>query len=50
MLLDVVYEPWPTKLAVAVAAGGGAVFSGALLLLHQAAGQVELMTGRRSAG
>jgi shikimate dehydrogenase len=45
-LLDVVYDPWPTTLAAAVAAAGGAVLSGALLLLHQAAAQVELMTGR----
>jgi shikimate dehydrogenase len=45
-LLDVVYSPWPTPLAVAVAAAGGTVVSGALMLLHQAARQVELMTGR----
>jgi shikimate 5-dehydrogenase len=44
-LLDVVYAPWPTRLAAAVAAGGGVVVSGALMLLHQAAVQVELMTG-----
>lgn len=45
-LLDVVYDPWPTELAAAVAAAGGTVRSGALLLLHQAAAQVQLMTGR----
>jgi shikimate dehydrogenase len=45
-LLDVVYAPWPTRLAAAVAAHGGVVVSGALMLLHQAAEQVELMTGR----
>ncbi|MEO6886438.1 MAG: shikimate dehydrogenase [Jatrophihabitantaceae bacterium] len=44
-MLDVVYDPWPTALAVAVNAAGGAVLSGALMLLHQAAAQVELMTG-----
>lgn len=44
-LLDVVYDPWPTALA---AACGGAVVSGALMLLHQAAAQVELMTGREA--
>jgi len=44
-LLDVVYEPWPTPLAAAVAAAGGEVVSGALMLLHQAVTQVELMTG-----
>src|SRR4051794_3981144 len=45
-VLDVVYSPWPTKLATAAAAGGATVVSGALMLLHQAAAQVELMTGR----
>ena len=43
LLLDVVYDPWPTALASAC---GGAVASGASMLLHQAARQVELMTGR----
>ena len=42
-LLDVVYDPWPTALARAC---GGVVVSGAGMLLHQAAAQVELMTGR----
>ncbi|HEY2983086.1 MAG TPA: shikimate dehydrogenase [Jatrophihabitantaceae bacterium] len=45
-LLDVVYSPWPTPLATAVASAGGTVVSGALMLLHQAARQVELMTGQ----
>jgi shikimate dehydrogenase len=45
-LLDVVYDPWPTALAAAVDAAGGAVISGARMLLYQAAAQVELMTGR----
>jgi shikimate dehydrogenase len=45
-VLDVVYSPWPTPLAAAVAASGGTVVSGALMLLHQAGVQVELMTGR----
>jgi len=45
-LLDVVYAPWPTRLAAAVGSAGGVVVSGALMLLHQAAVQVELMTGR----
>ena len=42
-LLDVVYDPWPTALA---AGCRGVVVSGAAMLLHQAAEQVELMTGR----
>jgi shikimate dehydrogenase len=46
-LLDVVYHPWPTALATAWAAHGGAVASGLDLLLHQAVRQVELMTGLR---
>jgi len=45
-VLDVVYAPWPTQLAAGVAAAGGTVVSGALMLLHQAAVQVQLMTGR----
>jgi shikimate dehydrogenase len=43
VLLDVVYDPWPTALA---AACRGTVVSGASMLLHQAAAQVELMTGQ----
>jgi shikimate dehydrogenase len=45
-LLDAIYAPWPTPVAAAVAAAGGIVRSGALMLLHQAAAQVQLMTGR----
>lgn len=44
-LLDVVYHPWPTPLATAAQQAGVAVAGGFALLLHQAAGQVELMTG-----
>jgi shikimate 5-dehydrogenase len=45
-VFDVVYHPWPTPLADAAAAAGVAVVGGFELLLHQAALQVELMTGR----
>jgi shikimate dehydrogenase len=45
-VLDVVYHPWPTRLAAAAAETGAAVISGFELLLHQAARQVELMTAR----
>ena len=45
-VMDVVYHPWPTPLAQAAAAAGGIVASGFALLLHQAAAQVELMTGK----
>jgi shikimate dehydrogenase len=44
-VLDVVYAPWPTPLAAAAARAGATVISGALMLLHQAAVQVALMTG-----
>jgi shikimate dehydrogenase len=40
-----VYDPWPTQLAVAAQANGAIVISGALMLLHQAAAQLRLMTG-----
>ncbi|HEY0936751.1 MAG TPA: shikimate dehydrogenase [Trebonia sp.] len=46
VLLDVVYHPWPTPLAQAAAAAGAVVASGYAMLLHQAAAQVELMTGK----
>jgi shikimate dehydrogenase len=46
IVLDVVYDPWPTALAAAAQAARATVLSGARMLLHQAAAQVELMTGR----
>jgi shikimate dehydrogenase len=45
LLLDAVYDPWPTPLAAAVAAAGGRVISGLQMLLHQAFAQVEQFTG-----
>jgi shikimate dehydrogenase len=45
VLLDAVYNPWPTPLAAAVAAAGGRVISGLQMLLHQAFAQVEQFTG-----
>lgn len=44
-VLDVVYAPWPTRLAEAAESGGATVISGAAVLLHQAAEQFRLMTG-----
>jgi shikimate dehydrogenase len=44
-VLDVVYHPWPTPLAVAAQQSGAVVAGGFGLLLHQAAEQVSLMTG-----
>ncbi|HKA68757.1 MAG TPA: shikimate dehydrogenase [Actinomycetes bacterium] len=46
LLFDVVYHPWPTPLAVAWVAAGGAAAGGLGLLVQQAALQIELMTGR----
>ena len=45
VLLDAVYDPWPTPLAAAVGATGGRVISGLQMLLHQAFAQVEQFTG-----
>jgi shikimate dehydrogenase len=45
-LLDVVYDPWPSPLAAVYARAGGTVVPGTAMLLHQAAEQVRLMTGR----
>ena len=46
VVLDVVYAPWPTPFAAAAARGGARTVSGLEMLLHQAAAQVTLMTGR----
>jgi shikimate dehydrogenase len=45
VLLDAVYDPWPTPLAAAVREAGGRVIDGLQMLLHQAFAQVELFTG-----
>jgi len=45
-VFDVVYDPWPTPLAAAAEKAGSTAISGLDMLVHQAAGQVELMTGR----
>jgi shikimate dehydrogenase len=45
-VMDVVYHPWPTPLAQAAAQSGAIVATGFAMLLHQAAAQVELMTGK----
>ncbi|SDC92440.1 shikimate dehydrogenase [Rhodococcus tukisamuensis] len=46
VLLDAIYDPWPTPLAAAVEAAGGIVVDGLRMLLNQAFGQVEQFTGR----
>lgn len=45
-LLDVVYQPWPTALAVAIRRSDGVAIGGHVMLLHQAVEQVRLMTNR----
>jgi shikimate dehydrogenase len=45
VLLDAIYNPWPTPLAQAVSAAGGTVIGGLQMLLHQAFAQVEQFTG-----
>jgi shikimate-5-dehydrogenase len=44
LLLDAIYNPWPTPLAMAVEQAGGRVISGLQMLLHQAFAQVEQFT------
>lgn len=46
VLLDVTYYPWPTALGAFWNACGGTAVGGFGMLLHQAAAQVRLMTGR----
>ncbi len=45
VVFDVIYDPWPTPLAVAAEARDRVVLSGLDLLVHQAVLQFELMTG-----
>jgi shikimate dehydrogenase len=49
VVFDVLYHPWPTTLVRAATAKGAVVVGGLSLLVHQAARQVELMTGRAPA-
>ena len=46
VLLDVAYDPWPSRLAHGFSTAGGAIAPGWVMLLHQAGEQVRLMTGR----
>ncbi|MBO9521249.1 MAG: shikimate dehydrogenase [Nocardioidaceae bacterium] len=46
VVFEVVYDPWPTPLARAARARKAAMVTGLDLLVHQAALQVTLMTGR----
>ena len=49
VVFDVVYAPWPTALARAAKSARATVIGGFELLLRQAGGQFELMTGYRPA-
>ncbi len=46
VILDAIYNPWPTPLAEAVIRAGHTVVSGLEMLLNQAYGQVEQFTGQ----
>ncbi|RMI30634.1 shikimate dehydrogenase [Nocardia stercoris] len=46
VVLDAIYDPWPTPLAAAVTRAGHTVVSGLEMLLNQAYGQVEQFTGK----
>ncbi len=46
LVFEVVYDPWPTPLAVAAERSGRTVISGLDLLVAQAVNQVVAMTGR----
>lgn len=49
VVFEVLYHPWPTPLAADAQAHGRTLVSGLDLLVHQAALQVELMTGAEAA-
>jgi shikimate dehydrogenase len=46
LIVDIIYDPWPTVLATAAKRAGCAVVSGFDVLIGQALLQIELMTGR----
>lgn len=45
VLLDVAYDPWPSRIASVWQGGGGAVVPGLEMLLYQAVEQVRFFTG-----
>jgi shikimate dehydrogenase len=49
VLLDVAYDPWPSRLAAAWEARGGLVLHGLEMLVYQAVEQIVLFTGREDA-
>ncbi|WP_460991997.1 shikimate dehydrogenase [Sinomonas soli] len=49
VLLDVAYDPWPSRLAAAWEGRGGRVLHGLEMLVYQAVEQIVLFTGRQDA-
>jgi shikimate dehydrogenase len=49
VLLDVAYDPWPSRLGQAWAERGGVVLHGLEMLVYQAVEQIVLFTGREDA-
>lgn len=45
-VLDIVYDPWPSKLVKQASRSGATIISGKAMLLHQALMQVKLFTSR----
>ena len=45
MLLDVAYDPWPSRIAAAWQEAGGTVVPGLEMLIYQAVEQVRHFTG-----
>jgi shikimate dehydrogenase len=50
VLLDVAYDPWPSRIAAAWEGSGGTVVAGLEMLLYQAVELVRYFTGRDDAG
>lgn len=48
VVLDAIYDPWPTPVAEAVVRAGHTVIGGLQMLLNQAYGQVEQFTGAQA--
>ena len=46
LIVDIIYDPWPTALAIAAERAGCTVVTGFDLLIGQALLQIELMTSR----
>ncbi|UXM89981.1 shikimate dehydrogenase [Paenarthrobacter sp. JL.01a] len=46
VLLDVAYDPWPSRIAEVWSGHGGAVVPGLEMLMYQAAEQIRLFSGR----